>query len=162
MITRLAVPKISANIEEITITAWLKAEGEPVRKGEPLLEITTAKACVEVESPRTGVLRKVLAKEKSVVPVGYVMALIGPASEQLPDVAKLNRRLLDEYRRAAGGRRRRTALKGRGRRRRVRATPAARRLARELGVDLAEVLSAVDADIVTEAMVKEYREKHSK
>ena len=158
MIRKIAIPTLSTNVEEATVTEWLKKEGDLVRKGEPIAELTTDKAAFEFESPCSGVLRRILAKKKSTIPVGYIFALIGGPDDPLPDVADANRSLLERHRGAAkqkppaGGR----ALLDGGKSM-VRATPAARRLARERGVDLASVQLAAKADVVTEDMVRNYR-----
>jgi pyruvate dehydrogenase E2 component (dihydrolipoamide acetyltransferase) len=142
MIYRFKLPKLSANIAQATVTAWLKNEGDTVRKGEPLVELTTDKAVVEVEAPRGGTLRRCLAAPKRTLPVGYILALIGDDHSPLPDVSAVNRRLLHKQRETVAGPRtggRDAATRGATR---VRATPAARRLARELGLDLAAVARA--------------------
>jgi pyruvate dehydrogenase E2 component (dihydrolipoamide acetyltransferase) len=169
VITRVALPKVDANIEEIAITAWLKKEGEFVRKGEPLVEMTTEKATFEFEAPRSGTLRRVLAEEKSVLPIGYVIALIGDADGELPDVAAANRRLLERYRKSG------LAARGTATKPAVgamagpmppvvgndvmRATPAARRLAREKGIDLAVVKLAMKVDVINESVVHKFLEQ---
>ena len=63
--------------DQAKIERWHKSEGDAVTKGEVLLEITTDKAAFEVESPRSGTVRKLLADVKSLLPVGYVIALVG-------------------------------------------------------------------------------------
>jgi len=156
VITKVKIPKVSANVEEETITAWLKREGDPVRKGDPIVEITTDKASFELESPRRGVLRRILAKEKSVLPVGYVIALVGQQSDPLPDVTDTNRALLEARRRTVGRRRRRPGKHRLTKRVSVRATPAARRLARELGIDLTRLKEEAKADVVTEDIVRRH------
>ncbi len=65
------------------VVAWLKKEGEAVERGEPLLEIETDKANLEVEALEAGILRKVLAKEGDVVPVLSVVGVIGAADEAI-------------------------------------------------------------------------------
>ena len=155
MIAKVKVPKLSANVEEATVTAWFKREGDTVRRGEALLEMTTDKASFEIEAPRAGMLRRILAKEKSVLPVGYVVALVGGASDALPDVADANERLL-RRRRRAGAQRRMLPGTARARRAPVRATPAARRRAREAGVDLAAVKEAAGVEVVTEDVLEAY------
>jgi pyruvate/2-oxoglutarate dehydrogenase complex dihydrolipoamide acyltransferase (E2) component len=158
MIRKVRFPKISANVEEATVTAWLKQEGDRVAKGDLMLEITTDKGVVEVESPCAGTLRKVLATENSTLPVGYVVALVGNPDDVLPDVTADNQALLEQHRERVGKRThpKRTARKGK--RVRVRATPAARRLAREENVDLAEVSASLDADVINEAALRAYLE----
>jgi pyruvate dehydrogenase E2 component (dihydrolipoamide acetyltransferase) len=163
VIARVRLPKVSANVDEETVTAWLKQEGDPVARGEPLLEVTTDKVCIEVESPRDGVLRKILAEEKSVLPVGYVIALIGDESDSLPDVAAENSMLLEKSRQLAG-RRATSGRRGgvRGRRKRVRATPAARRMAREQGLDLAKLAAEISPGVITRSVLKGYLAGESK
>jgi pyruvate dehydrogenase E2 component (dihydrolipoamide acetyltransferase) len=155
MITRVRIPKLSANIQEAMVTDWYKREGDAVRKGEPIAEMTTEKAAFEFESPRNGILRKILARRKSTLPVGYIVALVGPADDPVPDVSDENEKLLARHRRDAGSA---PAPKraARAPRRRVRATPAARRLARELKVDLALLKTTAGTDAITEAMVREH------
>ena len=157
MIRKIVIPKLSTNIEEVTITGWLKKVGDTVRKGEPLAELTTDKAAFEFESPCSGTLRGILAEKKSTIPIGYVMALVGDPASPLPDVRELNRRLLEKHRQAAGRKKAvpRTAAPATAQAV-VRATPAARRLARERGVDLAAVHAQVKTDVVTEDMVKHF------
>jgi len=154
MIRKITIPKLSTNVEEVTVTGWLKKEGEAIRKGEPLAELTTDKAAFEFESPCSGIVRRILAEKKSIIPIGYVMALIGDPMDPLPDVGDLNRRLLEKHQQVAG---KKPPVSTKGpppKATVVRATPAARRLAREHGVDLAAVQVTFKADIVNEEMVK--------
>jgi pyruvate/2-oxoglutarate dehydrogenase complex dihydrolipoamide acyltransferase (E2) component len=63
------------------VIRWLKADGAPVAKGEPLIEIETDKATVEVESPASGILTQVTAREGDEVPVGQAIAVIRASGE---------------------------------------------------------------------------------
>jgi len=159
MITKLLIPKISANVEEETITAWFKKEGDAVKKGEPLLEITTDKACVEVESPRSGIVRKILARKKSVLPVGYIIALIGAATDELPDVSRKNITLLEKHRNRISQigkpQKKTTKKKPSG----LRATPGARRLAKELNINLNTLKKKAKNGVITRSMVKQAGDK---
>ena len=76
MITKVVLPKWGMGIEEGTITRWLKAPGQKVEKGEPLVEIETAKATQEVESPASGTLTEVLLGEGQTAPVNTEIAVI--------------------------------------------------------------------------------------
>lgn len=98
--TRVKIPVVDANVDAVTITQWLKTEGDTVRKGEPLVELTTEKACFELESPAAGVVRRILVPRQSVVPVGYVIALVGRPEDPLPDVSAHNARLMVRLRNA--------------------------------------------------------------
>ena len=159
MITRIKLPKLSANVEEATVTAWFKREGDTVRKGEPLVEITTDKAAIELEAPRGGVVRKILAREKSVVPAGYILALVGKPDDELPELAAANRAILARHRDSAAPSRRAARTGGRRTGGAVRATPAARRLAREQGLDLKDVRAAFNADVITEETIGEFLQR---
>ena len=64
----LIMPKAGQTMEEATLLHWFKQEGERVAKGEILLEIDTDKATVEIESPETGFLRKILCPGGTTVP----------------------------------------------------------------------------------------------
>lgn len=72
----ITVPKWGLTMEEGKIVAWLKKIGEPVEKGEPLVEIETDKAVGEVESPESGILGEILAEVDTVVEVGKVIGRI--------------------------------------------------------------------------------------
>ena len=155
MITKVLIPKISANIEEVTITAWFKKEGDSIKKGESLLEITTDKACIEVESPKSGIVRKILARKKSVLPVGYVITLIGAVTDKLPDVSRKNTTLLEKHRNRINksDKPQRKSIKKKTSD--LRATPGARRLAKELKIDLNTLKSKAQTGIITRSMVEQ-------
>lgn len=63
MTTKVLIPKAGMGITEATISKWLKAEGERVTEGEPIVELELAKAMQEVQAPATGVLTKILLRE---------------------------------------------------------------------------------------------------
>ena len=159
MIAKVKMPKVTENDEEQTITAWFKKEGEGIRKGEPLVEITTSKAACELESPRSGLVRAILAEVKSSLPIGYVIALIGEADDALPDVSASNRKLTEQRARQVPVAPAKAAAGSGAEAGAIRATPAARRLARERGVDLARVQGRFKIDIITETVVTKYLEE---
>lgn len=74
--TKVILPKWGMGIDEGTVTRWLKATGERVTEGEPIVEIETAKATQEVESPSTGTLVEILVAEGQVAPVNTALAVI--------------------------------------------------------------------------------------
>ncbi len=80
------MPKLGQTMEEATVARWLKKEGDAVSRGEVLLEITTDKATLEVESFYAGVLRKIVAPEGAIVPVNRLIAYIGQPDEPIPQV----------------------------------------------------------------------------
>lgn len=76
MTTKVILPKSGMGIDEGTVTRWLKAVGEKVDKGEPLVEIETAKAMQEVEAPASGTLIKILLSEGQTATVNSEIAEI--------------------------------------------------------------------------------------
>jgi pyruvate dehydrogenase E2 component (dihydrolipoamide acetyltransferase) len=128
-------------MESGTIVRWLKSEGEPVTKGEPLFELDTDKVTQEVEAEAAGVLLKIAVAEGE-VPVGQTVAFIGAEGESVPDVAieapaapapdVPSNSLLQANEEPAPA----SAASGNGR---IKASPLARRLARERGIDLAKL-----------------------
>ncbi|WP_287588182.1 dihydrolipoamide acetyltransferase family protein [Candidatus Borrarchaeum sp.] len=89
MVTKVVITKMSMVMEEATIVEWLKNEGDTVEKGEPIVEILTEKETVELEAPASGVLLKILAEEAMELPIDAVIALIGDPNEPLPDLESL-------------------------------------------------------------------------
>ncbi|QOX65410.1 2-oxo acid dehydrogenase subunit E2 [Anoxybacterium hadale] len=85
MATEIIMPKAGMAMEEGTILKWLKAEGEAVEQGEPLLEILTDKVNMEVEAQVSGTLIKILKQEGEVVPVITNIGYIGEAGEAAPE-----------------------------------------------------------------------------
>ncbi|MDP6563385.1 MAG: biotin/lipoyl-containing protein [Alphaproteobacteria bacterium] len=75
----LRMPEIGEGVTEATIVAWHKGTGEPVTMGETIVEIMTAKVNVEVESPGSGILEKILFGADEQVHIGTVIALIAPS-----------------------------------------------------------------------------------
>ncbi len=88
MLTKVLVPRLGEGVEEVTITKWLKQEGDQVKELEPLLEVNTDKVDTEIPSPATGVLLKVLFPENSPAKVGEVLAVIGQPGENV-DVSEV-------------------------------------------------------------------------
>src|SRR5579862_1294854 len=79
MPTNIVMPQMGESIFEGTITKWLKKEGEPVKRDEPLFEISTDKIDTEIQSSVGGVLKKILMPEGSKVPINTVVAIIEEA-----------------------------------------------------------------------------------
>lgn len=77
------MPLLGQTMEEGTIIQWFKNEGDEVKAGEPLLEVMTDKVNMEVEAPESGVLRKILAQPDDIVPVKDPIAVIGTPDEPI-------------------------------------------------------------------------------
>ncbi len=83
MATQVVMPKLSPTMEEGQISRWLKNEGDKVSMGEPLAEIDTDKATMEMQALSSGVLRKILIKDGESVPLGQMIAVIGEPDEDI-------------------------------------------------------------------------------
>jgi pyruvate dehydrogenase E2 component (dihydrolipoamide acetyltransferase) len=161
MATEIKLPRLGQGMESGTIVKWLKSEGERVEKGEPLYELDTDKVTQEVEADASGVLLKIAVAEGEVA-VGKTVAVIGeegetptvseeagltgdgaPASAEKP--ARAPARDEERERGRDATTKQATPTQGDGRvsgsepQGRIKASPLARRIARERGIDLAQL-----------------------
>src|SRR6267143_6794714 len=83
MATQVVMPKLSPTMEEGQLSRWLKKEGDKVSMGEPLAEIDTDKATMEMQALANGVLRKILIKEGESAPLGQMIAIIAEPDEDI-------------------------------------------------------------------------------
>lgn len=146
----VTMPKMGDAMEEGTLVEWLKHEGERVSEGEPIASIQTDKATVEMESPGSGTLAGVLIKEGDTVPVGEPIALILGEGEEVPSgwggtreggaaprTASVPPKEQLEREEQDGSRTTTAVIEAAGEDGgRVVASPLARRLAKQKGVDL--------------------------
>jgi len=138
------LPRLGQGMEAGTIVKWLKSEGDRVEKGEPLFEVDTDKATQEVEAEASGVLLKI-AVESGEVPVGQTIAVIGDAGESVsveaPPEAERPQAAVEAPAEPAmsGGSRSNESVTAHPQANggeRVKASPLARRIARERGIQL--------------------------
>jgi pyruvate dehydrogenase E2 component (dihydrolipoyllysine-residue acetyltransferase) len=150
MANQVVMPKMSDTMEEGVVVKWLKREGDRVAAGDALAEIETDKAVLELEATTDGVLHKILAREDSKVPVGQLIAVIGAAGEDVsaligglsspptqeePLPVTIAPSVVSEASLSpAAAARQETII-----RERIDASPLARRLAEEAGIDIAQV-----------------------
>ena len=141
MATEVILPRLGQGMESGTIVRWLKSEGEPVEKGEPLFELDTDKVTQEVEAEAAGVLLKI-AVAAGEVPVGQTVAFIGAEGEDVPEVAaaappqEQTKPVEAEPAPAQEAPQEAAIASGNGR---IKASPLARRMARERGVELSGI-----------------------
>jgi 2-oxoisovalerate dehydrogenase E2 component (dihydrolipoyl transacylase) len=81
MATKVLVPLLGEGVEEVTVTKWLKKEGDTVKELEPLLEVNTDKVDTEIPAPASGTVLKIVAQEGLPAKVGEVLAFIGKPGE---------------------------------------------------------------------------------
>ena len=120
-------------MNEGQVVKWLKAVGDPVLKGDPLVEIESTKVSAEVEATADGTLGRIIVEEGKTVPVGTILGLLLESGESPSDLPAEEAPRERAPRSSGPSRRAATARRGRGG---PVVTPRARRLARELNVDL--------------------------
>ena len=165
MIKEIFMPQLGQTMEEGVISKWLKKEGDKVEKGDPILEIATDKANLEVESFHRGYLRKILYPEGSTIPVTQVIALItDEPDEEIPEdyikkvlkkEGKERKEVKEEEKREV---REEEKEKVESKIHRIKASPLAKRIAREKGVDLSKVKGTGPGGRITREDVLAYLE----
>lgn len=163
MATTIVMPQMGYDMREGTVVRWRKQEGESVTRGEVIAEIETDKATVEMEAYSAGVLSKIVVEEGITVPVGELIAVIGEPGETLPPIEELQGK--DASTSVAPAEPAVAEIKAEATApttpapapsAEVRATPIARRLAREKGIDLTQVSGTGPRGRITEADVVSY------
>jgi pyruvate dehydrogenase E2 component (dihydrolipoamide acetyltransferase) len=136
----VVMPKFGLTMQEGTIQQWFKAEGEPIEAGQPLFEVETEKVLYEVEAPASGTVAKLLYPVESKVPCANVVAVIAVPGEDAAAVAAeyaaRTASVAPQPAATSTPAAQHTAVPATGA---VAATPAARKLAKERGIDLATV-----------------------
>ncbi len=150
MVKIIIMPRLDIDMEKGSVVEWRKREGEPVQAGEVVALVMSEKVTYEVESPASGTLARILVEPEVEVPIGTPIAVVAEPGDEPSDVE----RAVEEARRALEG-----ILKPPGAperpapvlptpempeaapevRRRVKITPAARRLAEQYGLDITKI-----------------------
>jgi pyruvate dehydrogenase E2 component (dihydrolipoamide acetyltransferase) len=152
----ILLPDIGEGVSEGEIVKWLVKEGDYVKMFQPIVEVLTVKVKVEIPSPYNGKIVKILAKEKEVVRVGKPIALI-ETEEVIPETKpKEEAKPKEELRQVE------IPKEVAEEKKEILATPAVRRLARELGVDLSKVKGTGPGGRILEEDVRRYAEEMKK
>jgi pyruvate dehydrogenase E2 component (dihydrolipoamide acetyltransferase) len=161
-------PDIGEGLTEGEIVRWLVKEGDEVKEGQPLVEVETDKALAEIPSPRTGVLLKILAKEKEIVKVGQVIVVFGEKGEALaapppkPESVGVVGELEEAPEEAPLVVAKAEPVKAAWVSEHALATPAVRALSKELGVDINKVKGTGPEGRVLEKDVRQVAEGKEK
>src|SRR5208337_807248 len=116
---------------------WLRKENDAVVKGEPIVLVEGEKTTFEIEAPGSGILLKIIGQSGSDIPVGEIVGILGEAGEKIPDQIGVQiHPLQPSPSQETSSPARQPELQSRE----IRASPAARALARQHGIDLAEVI----------------------
>jgi len=153
----IKMPKLGMTMKEGKISKWYKNEGDSVEKGEDLFEVETEKITNSVECPANGVLFQIVFPVGTTVPVGTILAIIAEAGEQPERIEDIQAGEVVEVK-AEPDKKSEAASKP-AEKKRVLATPAARRLAKELSVELAMVQGTVSGGRIKESDVLKFHEE---
>jgi pyruvate dehydrogenase E2 component (dihydrolipoamide acetyltransferase) len=139
------LPDLGEGLTEGEVARWLVSEGQEVAEDDPLVEVQTDKATVDIPSPFAGTVLRILVAEGEVAPVGAVLVVIGEPGEEVPGEVSSPPAASAPAREDAPS----AAPAGR-----VQATPVVRKIAQELGVDLASISGTGPAGRITEEDVR--------
>jgi pyruvate/2-oxoglutarate dehydrogenase complex dihydrolipoamide acyltransferase (E2) component len=141
MASSFKLPDLGEGLTEGEVARWLVAEGQEIAEDDPLVEIQTDKATVEIPSPYAGTVLRILVPEGEIAPVGTELVLIGDPAEAVTEVAETARQTLSQASEDA-------------RAGRVQATPVVRRIAEELDVDISTIEGSGPNGRITEDDVR--------
>ena len=162
MAQHVRMPRLSQDMTQGRIVEWLKREGEAVKEGHPLLSIETDKAEVEIQAPISGILRKVLIGAGEDADVGTPLAILGEAEENIAELLMTPDATPKKAARPAEAAPPLPSSETAGRGatitpgRRQPTSPAARRVAQELGVEVSHVVGTGSGGLVTEGDVRAF------
>src|SRR5918995_6346001 len=142
------LPDLGEGLTEGEVARWLVAEGQELAEDDPLVEIATDKTTVEIPSPAAGTVTKILVGEGEVVPVGTVLVVIGAEEAAQPVLGG------SAVAPAAPAASAASAADVPVTQTRIQATPVVRRIAQELGVDLASLSGSGPNGRITEDDVR--------
>lgn len=166
MATKILLPRLGESVEEAAIGRWCKEVGEPVARGEVIAELETAKAMMELESPVKGVLLAVFPEIGVTIQMGELVAVVGKPDEDWE--AELKKESEDQEKEkkntqlAAAKVDSAVQFPKTSDEERRRISPSAKRLAKELGVDLDKIPLEGENSRITSEMVQKYAESEKK
>jgi pyruvate dehydrogenase E2 component (dihydrolipoamide acetyltransferase) len=155
----VTMPKMGMTMKVGKVSKWYKHEGDSVEKGEELFEVETEKITNKIESPGTGILFQIVVAEGSTVPVGTILAVIAQAGEQPERIDGIQAGEVVEVESDAGKAPCTEAKPESVEKKRIVATPSARRVAKELNVDLSLVPGTGPNGKVKEGDVLKFHEE---
>jgi len=144
MVTKIVMPKLSLTMKEGTVGKWYMKEGDAVEKGEPIVEVISEKATYDLEAPASGILKKIFVEEGVDATVNAVLAVITAPDEVFSE---------------AEIRAEEVPLRVEEKEERVLASPAAKRLAKEFGIDLSNVKGSGPEGRIVEEDVRRFMEE---
>lgn len=160
MATVITMPKLGLTMTSGSVAKWHKKEGDRVEKGEVILEVSTEKITYKVEAPESGVLRKILVQPGTKVPIGAPLCIIAAPDEDISELLKeaptapaAEKPAQPEAKPAP------VAAKPAGEEVLIKATPIAKKIAKEQGIDLALVTGTGPGGRIVEKDVLDFIER---
>ncbi|MFQ5998259.1 MAG: dihydrolipoamide acetyltransferase family protein [Candidatus Bathyarchaeia archaeon] len=154
MVNKLKMPDVGEGVAQGEILKWMVKEGDQVVEGQPLVEVMTDKVNVEIPSPEKGTILKIVTPSGSTVPVGETMVVIGLPGEHIEEEPKFASRTENVVKPQSTQKTPHSAAPVS-----ILATPATRKLARELNVDLASITSSGPQGRITDKDVRTAAER---
>ncbi|OEU61435.1 MAG: dihydrolipoyllysine acetyltransferase [Desulfobacterales bacterium S5133MH16] len=159
MSINVTMPKLGMTMKEGKVAKWYKNEGDLVEKGEDLFEVETEKITIKVESAGSGILFQIVVPAGTTVPIGTILALIAEDGEQPERIEGIQAGEVVEMDSDSAKPQSAEAETGPKEKKRILATPSARRVAKELGVDLELVPGTGPDGKIKEADVRKFHEE---
>ncbi|MDG6995514.1 MAG: 2-oxo acid dehydrogenase subunit E2 [Nitrososphaerota archaeon] len=157
----ILMPRFDPEMKSGKVVEWLKKEGDKIAKGEPIVRIDTEKVSIDIESPAEGTLAKIIVNPPAEVPVGIALGTIAEEGEAVegkqptgPAISKVEAPIIQASKPQPAVPEEKTSQRENW----VRASPSARRAARELGVDLKQVGGTGPLGRVTSKDVQKFAE----
>jgi pyruvate dehydrogenase E2 component (dihydrolipoamide acetyltransferase) len=158
MLVEVQMPHMGQSMEEGKIIEWLVKAGDRVKKGDPMAEIETDKAVISLEAPTNGTVEKINTKSDQVVPVGTVLVLIEDGKPGTSEKPKQGKSTIEEKKSEVRPpvlvEKVQTAISASDRR--VKASPVAKRLAGELGLDLSQITASGPDGMISKEDVQDF------
>jgi pyruvate dehydrogenase E2 component (dihydrolipoyllysine-residue acetyltransferase) len=159
MATQIIMPKLGMAMSEGTVVKWLKSDAAEVTRGEPVVVVMSKKITYEVQAPADGIVRHV-AQPKDVRGIGEVIGFVTAPGEELPEIKPAAPGIVAPAEVAVPAAPVEKKVEARKEEKAFASSPAARRLARELGVDISRVTPT--GERITEDDVRRFHEEQSR
>jgi pyruvate dehydrogenase E2 component (dihydrolipoamide acetyltransferase) len=156
---KVTMPKLGMTMRTGKLSKWYKDEGDKVEKGEDLFEVETEKITNKIEAPASGILFQIVVREGAVVPVGAIVGVIAEPGEIPERIEGIQVGEIVEAAPTPVAAAPKTEAERPQERGEILATPASKRLAKELGIDLALVKGTGPDGRIREADVTRYHEQ---
>ena len=148
MADKIFLPQWGMGMQEATVIKWLKNEGDKVKKGDPVVEVESSKVNAEVEATADGIILKIKENEGEVVKVGGVLAFIGKEGETIEDEQELKTEPAQTNK---------IRVEKDNKNIKVQITPIARKLAKDLKINLEEITGTGPNGRITEQDIKNHK-----